>query len=759
MILALQKRPRKHGGARKGAWKVSLLLSCILFGAAFDLSAQEHSVARQWNEALLEGIRNDLARPTVHARNLFHISMAMYDLWAAYDDVAEPFFLGHTLGGYTCPFDPEKLIIPEDVQAAREMAISYASYRMIKHRFQRSPKVSYIFSVVDDLMLSLGYDPNYTSTDWESGDPRALGNYMAEQLIAFGLQDGSNEQFNYSNRFYQPINDPLVTKFPGNPDIEDPNHWQPLTLDLVIDQSGNVLPINTPPFLGPEWGRVTPFSLSDDDLTVYQRGGFDYWVYHDPGAPPQIDPNTNNGVSDYHWTFSLVGTWSSHLDPTDGVMWDISPAALGNLNFSDIPSNFADHRDFYDILEGGVYKSTGRALNPYTGQPYAPQVVPRGDYTRVLAEFWADGPESETPPGHWFTILNYVTDHPAFEARFGGEGEVLDPLEWDVKAYITLGGAVHDVAITAWGIKGWYDYLRPISAIRYMCDQGQCTDPAQPNYHPAGLPLIEGYIEMVKAGDALAGAGNANVGKVKIKAWRGPDYVPNPKTDYAGVGWILAENWWPYQRPTFVTPPFAGYISGHSTFSRAAAEVMTELTGDAFFPGGMGEFIAKKNEFLVFEEGPSVDVILQWATYQDASDQTSLSRIWGGIHPPADDLPGRLIGEQIGKEAFAMANKYFTGGPTGIFDRQPPREHVAAKVYPNPAGSDQQIKVELDKPDSELIFELSNLLGQRMASQKISSSQLQTGFRLGGNMALAPGTYVLRIIGRNWETSQKVVIE
>jgi len=88
---------------------------------------------------------------------------------------------------------------------------------------------------------------------------------------------------------------------------------------------------------------------------------------------------------------------------------------------------------------------------------------------------------------------------------------------------------------------------------------------------------------------------------------------------------------------------------------------MTLLTGDPFFPGGMGEFHVKKNEFLVFEEGPSVDLTLQWATYRDASDQTSLSRIWGGIHPPADDIPGRLIGEKIGVSAFLQAERYFLG--------------------------------------------------------------------------------------------------
>jgi hypothetical protein len=42
------------------------------------------SVSRLWNEVVLEAIRNDFARPTVHARNLFHISSAMYDAWSVY---------------------------------------------------------------------------------------------------------------------------------------------------------------------------------------------------------------------------------------------------------------------------------------------------------------------------------------------------------------------------------------------------------------------------------------------------------------------------------------------------------------------------------------------------------------------------------------------------------------------------------------------------------------------------------------------------
>ena len=66
--------------------------------------------------------------------------------------------------------------------------------------------------------------------------------------------------------------------------------------------------------------------------------------------------------------------------------------------------------------------------------------------------------------------------------------------------------------------------------------------------------------------------------------------------------------WVPYQRETFVTPPFAGYTSGYSTFSRAGAEVLTAFTGDAYFPGGMGTFTAPANDYLEFEQGPSEDI-------------------------------------------------------------------------------------------------------------------------------------------------------
>ncbi len=633
-----------------------IVMTILSIMSTTEIKAQ-HSVAREWSEMLLEGIRNDFARPTVHARNLYHSSIAMYDIWSLYDTtgISETVLIGKTRNGSLCPLSPFPM--GSDLEAARHEAISYAMYRLMRHRFANSPGNAYIVNLISTWMFDHGYSTANISPNYLSGSPAMLGNYVAQCIINYGNFDNSNEALQYVNQYYTPVNDPLIMSFSGNSTMTDINRWQPLTLNVFIDQSGNVIPFNTPEFLSPEWGKVHAFALNSADLTINTRGGGEYWVYHDPGDPPYLDTMNVGGLSEeFKWGHALVSKWSSHCDSGDGVVWDISPASNGNIQ--SYPQTFQEMRNFYDDQNGGD-TSIGRTVNPKTGMPYAPQMVPRGDFVRVLAEFWADGPDSETPPGHWFDILNVIMDDPLYVKKFNGIGEVMNELEYDVKAYLTLGGAMHDCAITAWGIKGWYDYSRPVSAIRKMAEFGQSSDPTLPSYHPGGFVLDPGFVELVMPGDPLAGNNNEDVGKIKVLAWRGPNFISNPFNDEAGVDWILAENWWPYQRPSFVTPPFAGYVSGHSTYSRAAAEVLTLLTGDPFFPGGIGRFYAPRNQFLVFEDGPSIDLELQWATYRDASDQCSLSRIWGGIHPPADDIPGRLMGMEIGIDAFHYAKEYF----------------------------------------------------------------------------------------------------
>ena len=596
--------------SRRPLASVSILLAALLLGACNHdggagqgndgssdntppaVDDRDPSIARQWSEVLLEAIRGDFARPTIHARNLFHVSSAMYDAWAAYSDTAETYLLGNEIAGFECTLDG--LEMPADIHTAREEAISYAAYRLIRYRFRVSPSVLNTEDAADELLEALGYDPDLSSTDYTGGSAAALGNHIAECYIAFGLQDGSNEAGFFRNVSYEPVNFTFRPDQPGNPTLDDPNRWQPIFLPTFIDQSGNLISTGVE-FLSPEWGLVVPFAMTDADKTTYTRDGsqtqdgqdFEYPVFYDPGPPP-LAPGPLYDA--YQWGFSLVSIWSAHLDQADGVMMDISPASLGspdnvNASYYPDPQAFDTYDTFYDTLAGGD-PSTGYAVNPVTGAPYEPQIVPRGDYARVLAEFWADGPDSETPPGHWFVILNEVNDHPLLEKRFGGAGRTLGPLEWDVKAYFTMGGAMHDAAIAAWSIKGWYDYLRPVSAIRAMADNGQSSDAGDLNYSPDGIPLEPGFIEIVRSGDPLAGAADENVGKIKLYAWRGPDYIANPFVDQAGVGWILAENWWPYQRP----------IVRHTTVRRLCIRPFDLLarrrrgpdgllTGSEYFPG------------------------------------------------------------------------------------------------------------------------------------------------------------------------------
>jgi hypothetical protein len=599
------------------------------------------SAARIWNDQLLTAISKDTARPTVHARNLFHLSTAMYDAWAAYDLAANQ-YLHH-----------EKLSAA-NVELARHEAISFAAYRLIEHRFvfgfpgSTGPGGPGAFATLVDItnqMSALGYDPNNTSTVGNS--PAALGNRIAQTVIEYGRNDGANEFNRYATPAGQfaPVNPSLTFEDPGTT-MNDPNRWQPLRFKgNRTDQFGTPILESTQRHLTPFWGAVTPFAMTAADRSP--NG-----VYHDQGMPRGLNDRSDEALHKEDALFLI--RLSSYLDPTDGVMMDISPATRGNT-----PN--APFTESYD--------QAGYAVNPYTGQPYEQEFVRRGDFYRVIAEFWADGPRSTAPPGHWNEIRSEVSDKMellGIPKRFGGRGPVVNDLEWDIKSMLALNGGLHDAAIAAWNHKGVYDSARPISIIRYMGQLGQSSDPNGPAYHPDGLPLEAGLVEVVTSATTASGERHEHLagseGKIAIRSWQGAIDGVRPFTDptqISGVDWILAENWMPYQLISFVTPPFAGYVSGHSTYSRTGAEVLTLLTGSPYFPGGIFEYDIPMGSGLDFEYGPVANMQLQFATYYDASDQASLSRLSGGIHPAADDFPGRRIGSMIGPEAWERALRLF----------------------------------------------------------------------------------------------------
>jgi len=619
-------------------WKLPFAACALLLGtftchAAINwyVPNTNYSIARNWNERALEGIRMDTPHPPGQARNLFTYSVCMYDAWAAYDPNAVGFIYHakHTAA---------------NVAAARREAMSYAMYRMLLERHAYSRTATNQAGANPVFMAALGYDTNNVSRDIST--PAGVGNSIYDAVSAYFLEDGSRQTagtpFPIANppvaypdypvghpRRYIFLNGMLNPFAHGTTDgtnntLIDVNKWQRLIVAGSIDQNGFAQnPLQG--YLGAQWLWVRSFSLSRTDSDKP-------WI--DPGPPPFLGTAT-----DMEFKTNLVSVIraSSQLTTADGITVDISPATIGNNTL-------------------GANDGTGYTVNPVTGQPYTPSIVLRGDFTRALTEFWADGPSSETPPGHWNSIANHVSDDMTV-FRIGGTGPVVDRLEWDVKLYFALNAAVFDAGCAAWSVKRYYNGWRPLSAIRHCGGLGQSSDPSLPSYHPSGLLLVPDLIELVT--DATVASGRhagLTPGKIAVFCW--PGQPESPQDETSGVRWLHAEDWMTYQKKTFVTPGFPGYISGHSTFSRAAAEVMTGITGSKWFPHGLGTYTLPS---LANEAGPTQPVTLQWASYHDAADQVGLSRIWGGIHPPADDLSGRRVGAEVGQGVWALVQKYFNG--------------------------------------------------------------------------------------------------
>jgi hypothetical protein len=173
--------------------------------------------------------------------------------------------------------------------------------------------------------------------------------------------------------------------------------------------------------------------------------------------------------------------------------------------------------------------------------------------------------------------------------------------------FFALNNALLDASVWTWGQKRIYDYIRPVSAIHYV----------------------------------FAGR--------TITAWK------------SGVGTTQFDgiNWRPYQADNVVTPPFAEYVSGHSTFSAAAARVLRSYTGsDTFgfsvtFPAGS----SRVEPGLV----PAAPLTLSWPTFSAAADEAGISRRYGGIHFIDGDIEGRRVGALIGDAAYAKSVRLFTG--------------------------------------------------------------------------------------------------
>ena len=222
------------------------------------------------------------------------------------------------------------------------------------------------------------------------------------------------------------------------------------------------------------------------------------------------------------------------------------------------------------------------------------------DEQKMIAEYWANGPHTETPPGHWALFAQFVSRR---------DNHTVDE---DAKMFFALTNAVFDAGIAAWDAKRAFDSVRPVTNIPYLF-HGQ-----------------------------------------QIRAWR----------PFQGTQAFDGSMWIPYQKSTFPTPPFPEYISGHSTFSAAGAQILKLFTGSDRF-GDSVTFLPGSSSI---EPGltPRQEVTLSWDTFTDAANQAGISRRYGGIHFELGDLVGRATGRLVADQAWKKALSYINGPSEGI---------------------------------------------------------------------------------------------
>jgi PAP2 superfamily len=128
----------------------------------------------------------------------------------------------------------------------------------------------------------------------------------------------------------------------------------------------------------------------------------------------------------------------------------------------------------------------------------------------------------------------------------------------------------------------------------------------------------------VAEADAGIAAWNA---KYAYDAWRPITAIQN--ADDIGNRWITTED--PDWQSLLITPPFPEYVSGHSTFSAAAAGVLTS-------------FFGKHYEFSF--TAPT-GATREFDSFHDAAEEAGMSRIYGGIHFDFGNEDGLELGEEI----------------------------------------------------------------------------------------------------------------
>jgi hypothetical protein len=230
---------------------------------------------------------------------------------------------------------------------------------------------------------------------------------------------------------------------------------------------------------------------------------------------------------------------------------------------------------------------------------------------KAIVEFMRDGPRSTGQSGHWLRLAQAVSRRD----KLG--------IDQDVKLYFAVANAAMDAFIACWDAKRAYDSARPWTLVRHYYKGKKVT-------------------------------GWAGVGK--------------------GVVTLPAEEWHPYSPLTFITPPFPGYVSGHSTVSAACAKTLELFTGSDRFgeterrvageltePGVQCKIMQMRDGKLPADPALSCDVTLRLPTFSATAEMAGLSRVMGGYHIQSDNIEGLKLGRKVAEYDWPRTKAYFDG--------------------------------------------------------------------------------------------------
>jgi hypothetical protein len=120
-------------------------------------------------------------------------------------------------------------------------------------------------------------------------------------------------------------------------------------------------------------------------------------------------------------------------------------------------------------------------------------------------------------------------------------------------------------------------------------------------------------------------------------------------------GYLFHDDWQPY----LPTPPFPDFVSSHSVISASAAEILKRFTGSDEFGGSYRRPAGLSG--MKGKPGPTHDVLLTWATFTEAADESGMSRRYAGLHFEDADIEGRALGRRVAALSWTKAEEYVSG--------------------------------------------------------------------------------------------------